>query len=259
MEFSQLLEQYAAGPAELRAAVAGMTDEQLRAAPVPGKWSTLQVVCHIADFEPVYADRMKRVIAEDQPPLRGGDPDVFAAKLAYDARSVDEELAVIESVRRHTARILRTLPAEAFERTGIHSADGPLTLATLLKRITNHIPHHVKFIAEKRAALGAPAAAAAQSAGVFCLNVVLTVKNDPDIPEVARLLGECGRLSRAEPGCISYEACHSQSDSRVFMLCERWASEQAWQDHRKQQAYLEIYQPQVIPRVERVPHISTLL
>ena len=32
---------------------------------------------------------------------------------------------------------------------------------------------------------------------------------------------------RAEPGCISYEACHSQSDSRVFMLCERWASEQA--------------------------------
>ena len=52
-------------------------------------------------------------------------------------------------------------------------------------------------IAEKRAALGAPAAAAAQSPGVFCLNVVLTVKNDPDIAEVARLLGECGRLSRA--------------------------------------------------------------
>lgn len=257
MEFSRLIDQYEAGPAELRAAVAGMTDEQLRGAPVPGKWSTLQVVGHISDFEPVYADRMKRVIAEDQPPLRGGDPEVFAAKLAYDARSIEDELSLIEAVRRHTARILRTLPAGAFERTGIHSEDGPLTLGTLLTRITNHIPHHIKFIEEKRAALGLPAAG--QGAGVFCLNVVLTVKNAADVPEVARLLGECGRLSRTEAGCLSYEACHSQNDPRLFMLCERWASEQAWQDHRKQRAYLEIYQPQVIPRVERVPHISTLL
>ena len=34
-----------------------------------------------------------------------------------------------------------------------HSTDGPLTLETLLQHITNHIPHHVTFIAEKRAAL----------------------------------------------------------------------------------------------------------
>lgn len=258
MEWTRLIDEYAAGPAQLQAAVADMTGEQLRSAPVPGKWSTQQVVCHISDFEPVYADRMKRVIAEDQPPLRGGDPDLFAARLAYDARCVEEELRLIDSVRRHTARILRTLPAEAFARTGVHSTDGLLTLGTLLQRITNHVPHHIRFIAEKRAALGLPAAAAA-AGGVFCLNVVLTVKNESDVPEVARLLGECGRLSRTEAGCLSYEACHSHSDPRLFMLCERWASEQAWQDHRKQRAYLEFYQPHVIPRVERVPHISTLL
>jgi quinol monooxygenase YgiN/uncharacterized damage-inducible protein DinB len=258
MSTSPLIDAYLAGPAQLRSAVAGMTPEQLAAAPVPGKWSTKQVVCHIADFEPVYADRMKRVIAEDQPPLRGGDPDVFAAKLAYDARDVEEELQLIESVRRHTARVLRTLPEEDFERTGIHSTDGPLTLRTLLERITNHIPHHAKFIAEKRAALGLPEAGGA-TPGVFCLNVVLTVTNEADIPTVARLLGECGRLSRTEKGCLSYEACHSQSNPRLFMLCERWASEQAWKDHRNERAYLEIYHPQVIPLVERVPHISTLL
>jgi quinol monooxygenase YgiN len=76
---------------------------------------------------------------------------------------------------------------------------------------------------------------------------------------VARLLGECGRLSRTEQGCLTYEACHSQNNPRLFMLCERWASEQAWKDHRNERAYLEIYHPQVIPLVERVPHISTLL
>ncbi len=127
-----------------------MSAAELDAAPVAGKWSTRQVVCHIADFEPVYADRMKRVIAEDQPPLRGGDPDVFAAKLAYDERNIEDELLLIEAVRRHVAAILKTLPGEAFERTGLHSVDGPLSLETLLRRITGHIPHHIRFIEEKR-------------------------------------------------------------------------------------------------------------
>jgi uncharacterized damage-inducible protein DinB len=62
--------------------VAGLSDEQLDAVPIPGKWSIRLVVCHIADFELVYADRMKRVIAETQPTFFGGDPDTFAAGLA---------------------------------------------------------------------------------------------------------------------------------------------------------------------------------
>ena len=51
------------------------------------------------------------------------------------------------------ARILHSLPSEAFERTGNHSVDGPMTLRTLLERITNHIPHHAQFIEEKRQAM----------------------------------------------------------------------------------------------------------
>ena len=58
---ADLIVQYLAGPQLIRQAVFGMTDEQLDAAPIAGKWSTRQVVCHIADFEPVYADRMKRI------------------------------------------------------------------------------------------------------------------------------------------------------------------------------------------------------
>ena len=61
MDYAQLIDDYLAGPQMLRAAVAGMTAEQLDARPIPGKWSTRQVLCHIADSEPVYLDRMKRV------------------------------------------------------------------------------------------------------------------------------------------------------------------------------------------------------
>ncbi|MGF1582284.1 MAG: DinB family protein [Gemmataceae bacterium] len=155
MDATKLIDEYLAGPELIRQAIAGMTPEQVDAAPVPGKWSTRQVVCHLADYEPVYADRIKRVIAEDNPTLINGDPNLFAANLAYDARNLDEEIHLIEVVRNHLARILRTLPPETFQRTGTHTRDGALTAFQLLERITNHIPHHLKFVADKRAALGA--------------------------------------------------------------------------------------------------------
>jgi uncharacterized damage-inducible protein DinB len=153
-KLANLIEAYLAGPAQLRAAVKGMSPAQLVAQPVPGKMSTLEVVCHIADFEPVYADRMKRVIALDNPTLLGADENRFRAALAYQQRNLDEELDIVERTRSQMARILRTLPETALARPGTHDERGPMTLEKLLTSITDHITHHVRFIHDKRRALG---------------------------------------------------------------------------------------------------------
>jgi uncharacterized damage-inducible protein DinB len=154
MEFDTLIDQFLDGPNMLRRIAAGMTKEQLLAKPIPGKWSTLDVVCHIADYEPIYADRMKRVIALNEPELLKGDPGLFAARLVYDQRDVEEELALIELTRKQLARILRALKTEDFERRGVHSREGTLTLADLLQRVIDHIPHHARFIEDKKRTLG---------------------------------------------------------------------------------------------------------
>ena len=153
MTLDELLKQYENGPELLKTAIATVRNDQLDLIPVLGKWSIRQVVCHIADFEPVYTDRMKRVLVEDNPTMFGGDPDVFAAGLHYDRRNVHEELELISVVRRQMAVILRNTDVEDFQRTGVHSEAGPLTLETLLERITRHIPHHVTFITAKIAAM----------------------------------------------------------------------------------------------------------
>ena len=153
MTLDQLLQQYEQGSELLRAAVSRAQENQYGLHPVPGKWSIRQVVCHLADFEPIYADRMKRVLVEDNPTMFGGDPDVFASGLHYEIRDVREELDLIALVRKQMARILRQTDVEDFQKTGVHSESGPLTLETLLERITNHIPHHVKFINDKVAAM----------------------------------------------------------------------------------------------------------
>ena len=152
---SELAEQYLAGAAALRQAVKGMTREQLVARPVAGKWSTLEVVCHIADFEPISTDRITRIIALDRPDLLGADESEFAKSLAYDVRDFDEQVRLIEVLRNHTARILRTLPDSAFQRVGVHNEAGPMTLEQMIVRVTKHLPHHIAFIKEKRKAMGA--------------------------------------------------------------------------------------------------------
>jgi uncharacterized damage-inducible protein DinB len=153
MSRTNLINDYLAGPQKLREAIAAMPPDEIDARPVPDKWSTRQVVCHITDCEVVYADRMKRVIAEENPLLLNLHPNAFAAALAYQQRDIEEELRLIEATRGHIGQILRAVEPACFQRTGIHSTDGPITLEKLLQRITGHIPHHIKFIEEKRAAM----------------------------------------------------------------------------------------------------------
>src|SRR5215510_2337909 len=99
MKYDQIINDYTAGPQLLREAVKGMTREQVLARPVAGKWSTLEVVTHLSDFEIVYADRIKRIIAENRPTLPDGDENAFAAHLAYQNRDLEEELQVLGSIR----------------------------------------------------------------------------------------------------------------------------------------------------------------
>ena len=157
MDHQVLIDAYLGGIAVLRRAVAGMTPEQLVARPVAGRWSTLEVVCHLADFEPIYADRMKRVIATDRPLMPSAGHEAFARSLTYHGRDIGEELALIDVTRRQMGRILRGLPEDAWDRVGIYRHEGReelRSLRRLLETITGHIPHHAAFIAEKRRALG---------------------------------------------------------------------------------------------------------
>ena len=89
------------------------------------------------------------------------------------------------------------------------------------------------------------------------LNIWLTVKESGDVEAVRSLLAQAARLSRGEPGCERFEVYHSTSDSTKFLIHEQWQSQAALDAHRQAQAYTQIYQPQILPRVNREPHPST--
>ena len=150
---ADLIAAYEAGIQELQASVAGMTPEQVRARPIPGKWSTQEVVSHLADTEIYFSDRIERTIVLERPLLIGVDEQPYIKHLGYQDFDLTEELDLFTALRRHIVRILKRQPAEAWQRTAIHTGTGLVTLRKLVLQAVRHTRHHLPFIAEKRAAL----------------------------------------------------------------------------------------------------------
>jgi quinol monooxygenase YgiN len=91
------------------------------------------------------------------------------------------------------------------------------------------------------------------------LNVWLTVKNKDDVDRVRGLLTEAAELSRQETSCVRFEVYQSQNDAAKFLLHERWLSQEALDRHRTARAYTTIYQPKILPLIEREGHPSSLV
>ena len=151
---ADIVRAYRRGPALLRDAVDGMDIEQLRARPVEGKMSTLEVACHICDCDQFLADRAKRTIATERPLFTGVDATAYLGALSYHDRDLELDLRLLEVTREQMAADLDRLADEAWARTGVHTEVGLVTLRRQLLHAVTHLESHVEAIREKRRALG---------------------------------------------------------------------------------------------------------
>jgi hypothetical protein len=150
---ADLIAAYEKGIADLQAAVAGMTAEQAKARPIPGKWSTVECVAHLAGTEIYFSDRIERTIALDHPLLMSTDEKPYPDRIGFQDLDLAEEVALLTALRKHVARVLKRQPPEAWTRTAVHTGSGILNLRQLVLQSVRHLQHHLPFIAEKRKAL----------------------------------------------------------------------------------------------------------
>jgi len=151
---AQLIHVYRSGPEHLRELVSDMTREQLSERPVPGKMSTMEVVCHVVDADQFLADRMKRTIATDKPLLLGVNGMLYLEALHYHERDLQLQLSLLDVTRWQMAEDLDRLEDIAWSREAVHSESGLVTLRQLLWHAIRHLERHGDTIAEKRTALG---------------------------------------------------------------------------------------------------------
>ena len=146
-----LIEQYADGYRVVTEALAGISEAELDAREAPGEWSPRAVVHHLADSEMTSAIRLRLLLAEEQPAIRGYDQEEFARRLWYD-RPIAASLATFEAARRTTAELLRLMSEADWGRAGTHTESGSYSAEDWLEIYAAHAHDHADQIRRARAA-----------------------------------------------------------------------------------------------------------
>lgn len=124
----------------------GVYGEEIDFAPAPEKWSIRQIMAHLADVEMVAAYWFRQVIAEDNPRLNDFDQDAWAKNLDYARRQPKQSLESFRRLRSENYELLKAVPESAFERLGMHSKRGPVSLRELVNSRADHVENHVRQV-----------------------------------------------------------------------------------------------------------------
>jgi hypothetical protein len=144
-ERTKLIELYRGGYAAVAEALLKITPEELEFKPAPGKWSVREIIHHLADSEMTAAVRLRLLIAEDRPTLKGYDQDEYARRLYYD-RPHETSLELFRVARTSTAEILDRLTPAEWVREGTHTEAGPYGVEAWLKTYSGHAHKHARQI-----------------------------------------------------------------------------------------------------------------
>jgi hypothetical protein len=141
-------------PANLRAAVKGLSEEQLGTPYRPDGWTIRQVAHHLPDSHLNAYTRFKLALTEDDPLIKTYDQDRWA-QLA-DSRSVPIEvsLTLLEALHHRWGVLLRSLTAQDYARTFRHPELGVVSLDRNLGLYAWHGRHHVAHITSFRKRMG---------------------------------------------------------------------------------------------------------
>lgn len=149
-EREALINEIAALPAALRAAVTDLSDEQLDTPYRPGGWTVRQVVHHVPDSHLNSYVRFKLALTEDEPAIKGYDETAWSE--LPDARTADVaiSLAFLETLHRRWTFLLRSLSEQQFARAFQHPELGRVTLETNVQLYAWHGRHHLTHITALR-------------------------------------------------------------------------------------------------------------
>jgi hypothetical protein len=141
-----LIQQFADGPARLRAALATVPSAALKWRPAPKEWSAHEVVIHCADSETNSFARIRFLVAETAPTIQGYDQDTWATTFGYHDLPLEPALAVVDAVRASTTALIRGLPASAWTRSGRHTESGSYSAEDWLQIYADHLEGHARQI-----------------------------------------------------------------------------------------------------------------
>jgi hypothetical protein len=137
-------------PERMRAAVAGLTGEQLDTPYRPEGWTVRQVVHHVPESHMNSYVRFKLALTEDQPTIKPYFEDRWAQLDDANQAPVELSLDLLEALHGRWVWFLRSLNETDFQRTFIHPELGTVSLDKNIALYAWHGRHHVAHITSLR-------------------------------------------------------------------------------------------------------------
>jgi hypothetical protein len=142
---AEMIQEIAAAPSALAAAVKDLTDAQLDTPYRPGGWTPRQIVHHIADSHMNAYVRFKLALTETEPLVKPYDEKAWA-NLPDSELPIDISLTLIDSLHERWTVILGGMKPADFARKLKHPELGIVDLDRYVALYAWHGKHHVAHI-----------------------------------------------------------------------------------------------------------------
>jgi DinB superfamily len=137
-------------PKNMRAAVTGLSDQQIDTPYRPGGWTVRQVVHHLPDSHLNSYLRFRLALTEDEPTIKPYDQERWAELVDARTAPVELSLVLLDSLHKRWVLLLRSLSASDCSRKFRHPELGEVTLEKNLALYAWHGRHHVAHITSLR-------------------------------------------------------------------------------------------------------------
>jgi uncharacterized damage-inducible protein DinB len=149
-QVQQAINEISETPAKIRAAVEGLTAEQLDTPYRPGGWTVRQVVHHVPDSHLNSYCRFKLALTEDEPTIKAYHEDRWAELDDSRTAPIEVSLAMLEALHHRWVLLLNSLAPADFARTFRHPEIGVISLAQNVCLYAWHGRHHAAHITALR-------------------------------------------------------------------------------------------------------------
>ncbi len=144
------IDEIAALPEAMHAAVRGLSAPQIETPYRNGGWTVRQVVHHVADSHMHAYLRIKFALTEENPTIRPYDEAAWAILPDVAALPIETSLALLDALHARWTACLRGLDPQHFARPFVHPELGAQRIDVSLLRYAWHGRHHVAHISTLR-------------------------------------------------------------------------------------------------------------
>lgn len=110
-------------------------------------WTTLDVVCHLRDFEQLWQSRLQLALTQDNPTFGPFDPIALVTANDYAGQDFAAVWAERTALRAESIAMLDALTDEQWSRTALHARFGPISVVELKIQLPLHDLDHAEQIA----------------------------------------------------------------------------------------------------------------